>query len=105
MPSPHRQSTQPLWHSSSFLVLYGIRLLKQHFKVRILQNSRLLQYHCKINLSNIFTRVSRGRKLLFPPVKFSLQNSEISTTATHTKCIGSSHHRMAVSIVLMAAIV
>ena len=42
--------------------------------------------------------------ILFPPVIFSLHNSKISATDSHSGCFGSSHRRMALSIVLMAAI-
>ena len=55
--------------------------------------------------NNVIWRVSRWRNFLFPPAKFSLQNSEISTTAAHSSCFGNSHRRLAVSIVLISAIV
>ena len=42
--------------------------------------------------------------ILFPPAIFSLQNSKISGTDAHSGCFGSSHRRMALSIVLMAVI-
>ena len=75
--------------------------VETNLELRPKANDRTFIRECKKHIQEIYPLAH----FLFPPAKFSLRNSEISTTAAHSSCFDNFHRHMDTSIVLMAAIV